>query len=104
MSKNEFHSVSENRFLKTLLERNTKNIPKDLYISGKRKRDQQIDFAYEEVENKCITDLCEAETRDDVYDLLYVELGHIIDHYDLDIEAEDVLPFFWDVYRLKDAV
>jgi len=99
-----FNSVSEDKFLKTLFERKTKNIPKDLYTSGKRKREQQIDFAYEEAENECITDLCEAEARDDVYDLLYVELVHIIDHYDLDIEAEDVLPFFWDVYRLKDAV
>lgn len=80
-----------------------KNIPKDVYISGKRKRDQHIDLAYEAVENMLISELVDAETREDVYDILYTELANTIDQYDLDIEAEDVLPHFWDVYRLKES-
>ena len=101
---NDFNSVSDNAFMNALTKRKTKNIPLDLHLTGKKKREHEIDIAYEAVEGECIVELTEAESRDDVYDLLYAELDRVIAHYDLSIEPEDVLIHFWDVYRLKDAV
>ena len=100
---NKFKSVSDEKYLRTLSERKVRNIPKDFHSNGKKKRDHEIDLAYEMVENLLITELTEADCREDVESILYTELANTIDQHDLDIEVEDVMPHFWDVYRLKEV-
>ena len=99
---NKFYSVSDKRYLDKLIGTSNKNRSLEVYKSGKHRRDQEIDLAYELCESELIEDLSNAEDRADVYDLLYSNLESIINHYGMNIEPEDVLPDFWKVYKLKD--
>ena len=62
----------------------------------------QFEKAYIAVEDKFMLELSEAETREDVHDLLYAELNRVIQQYELDfITADKVIPEFYKVWGLR---
>ena len=64
--------------------------------------EDQLEKAYIAVEDKFMLELSEAETREDVHDLLYAELNRVIQQYELDfITADKVLPEFYKVWGLR---
>ena len=62
----------------------------------------QKEKAYILVEDKFMLELSEANSQEDIHDLLYAELNRVIEQYDLDfITADSVLPEFWKVWGLR---
>lgn len=62
----------------------------------------QVEKAYILVEDKFMLELSEANTQEEVHDMLYAELNNVIQQYDLDfITADKVLPEFWKVWGLR---
>ena len=99
---NNFHSVSDSRYMDKILGTANRNRSYEVYKAGKPTKDQDIDLAFEEVESELLLELELAKVRSDVHDELYTSLRYVISQYDLNIEPEDVLPYFWKQYKLKD--
>ena len=74
------------------------------YMGATDKKGKQIDFCYETVEDTFMAELIDAEFIDDIKDELYIEITRVIEHYNLDLEVENVLPLFAKTWNLKDAV
>jgi hypothetical protein len=96
------HSVSDEKHFNKTIGTANRNRGYEVYGSGKSTREQHIDQAFDKVREELLDDLFEAETRSDVEDLLTASLWYTIEHYKLNIEPDDVLPFFWKNYGLKD--
>jgi len=96
------HTISDTKRLDKDIGTANRNRGYEVYKSGKSKHEQHIDLAFEKVREELLDDLFEADTRSDVEDLLTASLWYTIEHYKLNIEPDDVLPFFWKRYGLKD--
>ena len=102
MSK-DFLSVSDNRYLDKTIGTANRNRSHEVYDHGKPKRAQQIDLVFENVKTELLDDLFEADTQSDIFELLHASICYTINHYKFNLEPEDVLPYFWKAYGLKDT-
>ena len=96
------HTISDTKRLNKDIGTANRNRGYEVYGKGKSQREQDIDLAFEKAREELLDDLFEAGTRSDIEDLLIASLWYTIDHYKLNIEPDDVLPFFWKSYGLKD--
>ena len=95
-------TVSDHKYLDKKIGTANRNRSYDVYRNGKTTKAQQIDLAFDKVRDELMDDLFEAETRADIYDLLHASICYTINHYDMCIEPEDVMPYFWKKYGLND--
>lgn len=64
---------------------------------------EEKEFAYIKVENMFMLELSEADTRDEIHDILYSEINNIIEQYSLHkITADMVIPEIYSVWGISE--